>query len=156
MVIPRSVLRPQVSGSLLRNDFETLSDILQVARTFFGAIADDAPIGHLIDGYPIGRSNGEPVAQTAALVRQSLGLTARHVRVIVPAGRAAVFDDGMWSVEFVDAAHAARGGGLGLLLYFVATPTAWMVIPGALYGPRVVRQISFLTGWPDRRPMASA
>jgi hypothetical protein len=156
VVIPRSVLRPSIAGSPLRNDLELLSDILQVARTFFGALADDAAIGHLINGYPIGRSNGDPVTLTAALGRQSLELTTRRARIMVPAGVAAIFDDGMWSVVFVDAIAATRGGGPGLVLYFVATPTAWMIIPGALYGPPVVRQISFLAGWPDPLPTASA
>ena len=151
-MIPRS----SVSGSPLRDDLETLSDILEVARTFFGAIADDAPIGHLIYGYPIERSNGEPAALTAALVRQSLDLTARRARIMVPAGRAAIFDDGMWSVVFVDAIAATRGDGPGLVLFFVATRAGWNVVPGALYGPRIVRQISFLAGWPDPLPTASA
>jgi hypothetical protein len=156
-MFPRSApARPSGPWSPLRDDLETISDILRVARAFFNALADDTKIEGLIDGYPIEPGRAKPLTPTAALVRQSLGLTTRRARLIVPAGRAAVFDDGMWSVSFVDAVTAAQGGGPGLVLYFVAARTSWQVIPGQLYGPRVIRLISFPTGWPEATPSASA
>ena len=138
------------------DDLETLTDILQVARAFFAALADDTEVEGLVDGHPTEARSGAPVALTAALVRQALGLSARQARNNVPAGRAAVFDDRMWSVGFVDALTAAQGDGVGLLLYFVPTRTGWNVLPGALYGPRVIRRISFPTSWPDPSAEPSA
>jgi hypothetical protein len=67
-----------------------------------------------------------------------------------------VFDDGMWGVGFVDAVTAAQGGGPGLVLYFVGTRSRWNVLPGVLFGPRIIRRISFPTGWPNPLPTAPA
>jgi len=135
--------------SMASDDLETLTDILRVARAFFKGLAEDTGIEQLVDGYPVQPVRGAPMAQTAALVRQALGLSPGRAWAIVPAGRAVVFDDGMWSVGFVDAVTTARGDAPGFLLYFVARATGWNVALSELYRPRVARRISFSTGWPD-------
>ena len=146
----------EASGSMRRpgfdEDLEELTEILRVGRRFMCALADDECFAEFIASESVGATYPEPIEVTAAFVRQSLGLTPRAARLIVPAGRASVFDTGMWTVSFVDAVTAARGGGPGLVLYVAASRSGWQVLPGELHGPRVLRQISFPTGWPEANP----